>query len=868
MKKFTKIMSAAVLAAASLSLSGCQEEDFGFDAKEIAYKKNFKSVFGDIVDANQTWSTATRAIVEANVNMPGDENYTLKVYTANPRIKTANAKLLGEWSVGSSSETSHVFNIPASLKNVWVAVVNANGGRYIQEASIDSGKCSANFSLNLMGATRAAAGISSSAVVDGEGNVVLTEFPLGDYFNQEGTGFLQTYRESSSSGGHINYDEGLCTDFEFVATGDDIVMTTFYTCTSATDQIKGFYYYPQNGEKVENFYNNEDRIFTITADQKTNFSWKQFSVQSWYGDNIYGYNNNWVSAVVSGNTVGSYNSISTIYSLWGPNYIWVNDEKTLYETVGYDFPTVRSQSYRVSGVPAGAHVVFFLQNSTNKSYTRSALNTTVTYTDLSRQAPGLYAGLIPSQIENTYIVGFEDALGYTEIPNKDYDINDAVFAFTGGLVPEDHEDEIEQAQSWMIAYEDLGGSFDYDFNDVVLKVTSVAGRSTATISVMAAGGTLPVALTYDEETLCGNIHEAFGVANETIVNAASGQHTAYAPKSFTVTGLDGENPFTLSKVGISVNQGNGSISTIYAPQYYLQGIGDEAIWVGTEDSKKDKTIPYAILIGSGNWDWPDETISITTQTGFIEWVQNASKTNWYDSDSSDPANNNIWGGPHGSPAEPVDPDSEDGVQVKTIANSVLSAYSSTGAVITFTISNYAAAGTIALYSEYTDEENNTPLEDVRPSSTADISAEGTVTLTLSAGCEAFVSGLVYVYDNTKFKVSSYTIEAVVPSKGEEIEINDETSTSYYWSITKDAITSIVGTDAVDVILTCEISGSFNNMIVGNGWTQLEGSSCTINDSEMIFEFNTSKISGTSIAISGGWTANSSKINKAYLKVKE
>lgn len=827
MKHFTKIMSAAVLTAATLSFPGCQDYDAGFSTqaiKEAEYAKNFVKTFGE-ADPNQTWSTATRAIVEAKVNMPGEENYTLKVYTANPRIKSADAKLLGEWSVGSSSETSHVLNIPASLKNVWVAVVNAYGGRYIQEASIDNGKFSANFSLNLMGATRAAAGISSSAVLDGNGDVVLTEFPLGDYFNDQNTGFLQTYRESSSSGGHINYDEGLCTDFEFVATGDDIVMTTFYTCTSATDQIKGFYYYPQNGEKVENFYNNEDRIFTITADQKTNFSWKNFSVSSYYGDEIYGYNNEWESSATSGNTVGSYNSISTIYSLWGPNYIWVNNEKTLHETVGYDFPAVRSQSYKVSGVPAGSHVVFFLQNNTNKSYTRSALNTTVTYTDLSRQAPGLYAGLIPSQIEDTYIVGFEDALGYTEIPNIDYDINDAVFAFTGGLVPEDHEDEIEQAQSWMIAYEDLGGSFDYDFNDVVLKVTSVAGRSTATISVMAAGGTLPVALTYAGNTLCANIHEAFGVDNATIVNAASGKHTEYAAKAFTVTGLTDSNPFVLSKVGISVNQGDGSISTIYAPQYYLQGIGEEAMWIGTDDSKKDTTVPYAILIGSSNWDWPDENVSITTQTGFIDWVKNASKTNWFDSDSSNPANNNIWGGPHGSQAGP---DGEDGVQVKKIDASALANYSSTGAVITFTISNYAAAGTLAFYSAYTDEENNTPLDHVSPASSVSVTADGSVTLTLSADCEAFTNGLYYVYDNTYFKVTSYDIEAV--QRGTSIEISNSGDYSSGIALSKDAFSSYTS----NVTITVSTKNGGSCQLVSNG-TWIGQSMPVAADSPKVFE---------------------------------
>lgn len=843
-------------------LSGCSDFDNGFDAKEVAYKQNFLDMFGN-PDPNQTWSTATRAIVEAKVNMPGEDNYTLKVYTANPRIKAADAKLLGEWSVESASNTSHVFDIPASLKNVWVAVVNKNGGRYLKEVSIKNNACKANFELSVL-STRAAAGITVSETGS-------KEFPLRDYFDKESTGgFLQTYRESKSSGGHINYDEGLCTDFEFVSTGDPIFITAFYGCTSGHDNIKGFYYFPDSGEKIESFYNDANRQFDIMTIKSSSDA---FQYRSWgrsdYEGKATAYNDQWNYADIT----ASYNSIEGIYNYWNNDvqfYKW--EDGSLVEdddhTANGNTIVGKGKTYEITGVPNGAHIVFYMQNGTKCSYTRSALNRTVTFKDAGGNAigtgHGLDAGLIPSQNAGAYVVGFEDALLNDYCPDGDYDINDAVVVFEGGLIPEDHEDEIDQAQSWIIAYEDLGGSFDYDFNDVVLKVTSVAGRSTATISVMAAGGTLPVALTYNGNTLCSNIHEAFGVDSKTIINAASGKHSEYTPKSFTVTGLTDSAPFALSKVGITVNQGDGSISTIYAPQYYLQGKGEEAIWVGTEESKKDKTIPYAILISTGNWDWPDEEVSITTQTGFTDWVQNASKTNWYDSDSSDPSHNNIWNGIN---VTPIQPDSEDGVQVKSIAASALSAYSSTGAVITFTISDYAAAGTLAFYSAYTDESSNTPLENVTPSSSASVSADGTVTLTLSADCEAFSDGLYYVYDNTKFKVSSYDIEPVAPSKGQEIDITDLTATSYYWTITKKDITDIVGEEAVDVIITCEISGPFSSMIVGNEWTKIEDSTCTINGNIMTFEFNTSKISGDKIAISGTWTTNSSTISKAYIKVK-
>ena len=48
------------------------------------------------------------------------------------------------------------------------------------------------------------------------------------------------------------------------------------------------------------------------------------------------------------------------------------------------------------------------------------------------------------------------------------------------------------AQGWIIACEDLGGSLDFDFNDVVFGISHVAGETTARVTALAAGGTLPV----------------------------------------------------------------------------------------------------------------------------------------------------------------------------------------------------------------------------------------------------------------------------------------------------------------------------------------------------------------------------------------
>ena len=93
-------------------------------------------------------------------------------------------------------------------------------------------------------------------------------------------------------------------------------------------------------------------------------------------------------------------------------------------------------------------------------------------------------------------MGVEDYFARTEGAYKggDHDMNDMIFSVNGKfererpkLDPGDPE-----LPSWIVACEDLGGTYDFDFNDVVFGVSHVAGSETATLTALASGGTLPV----------------------------------------------------------------------------------------------------------------------------------------------------------------------------------------------------------------------------------------------------------------------------------------------------------------------------------------------------------------------------------------
>lgn len=752
MNKFYRF---APMLAAMLAVTACQDYDLGLTVDEIKYKQEFEKVFGNKVDANQTWSTASRSTLDVSVDMPSTYNdCTVKVYTANPRGDIKNSYLLGEWKVTNGSSSKLTFDMPMDLKTAWVAIVNGDGGRIVKEAKINKNQCSADFSLG-SAVTR-----GTSTGTFSESNT-WTGFPISSYYNAayeanpetETPGFIQIYPENN-----LDYSRGLCTDFEFVATGGDITFTHFYACTGGNDNIYYFSYDPET-ETLEQAYADHSKHVALCAGAAAH-------TQCYVGpDGLSSYGANAWNSISDGSIDSGIleGKIINAPTSWNDGY---NDHPN--ENVGSAF---RGKTFTISGCTPGEHIVFYLNPGNTLSYaagsdqiaaTRSAINKPFYQSSTGKTLKPQLAGVLT--VGDVTYLGFEDALswgGHSVNPNEYYDINDVVFTVTGGYTIEDHEDKIEQAMSYVIAYEDLGGSFDFDFNDIVLKATHVAGRNTATLTVLAAGGTLPVAISYAGNVVCPDVHAAFGQSTTTVINAMPGQHSQYGTRAFTVTDIDDStNPFDLSKISITVTRGDGEISDIHSPQYYTKSIPDEAHPVN--GATENTSIPYAILIANPNWDWCDENISIATQDGFLAWVADASKCQWYE-------NGNTWGVSNDVPSN------ENTISGTTVYQKIAATQFSActyGATVTFTISNFTEDGDLSFYTAYSGVEgatSTTALES-QASITVTSSSETTVTLELSANCEAFNSGLIVVYDNSNFKVSAISVTpAEAPNYGTKIE---------------------------------------------------------------------------------------------------
>lgn len=162
--------------------------------------------------------------------------------------------------------------------------------------------------------------------------------------------------------------------------------------------------------------------------------------------------------------------------------------------------------------------------------------------------------------------------------------------------------------SWIFACEDLGGSFDYDFNDVVWEVKYAAGATTAKVKLLAAGGTLPFTLSYNGTTITTKGAEYASTAEVYISQEGSlGYHEFTVPSTWSVE--DNKHLFT---VAVDV-EGTGASTIISAYQ---------------KDATKSDKSPQVLLL-PGGWQWPAETQNIGDKyPSFKTWVAGNGDFDW------------------------------------------------------------------------------------------------------------------------------------------------------------------------------------------------------------------------------------------------
>ena len=166
-------------------------------------------------------------------------------------------------------------------------------------------------------------------------------------------------------------------------------------------------------------------------------------------------------------------------------------------------------------------------------------------------------------------------------------------------VPED------PAMWYYYAFEDLGSIGDFDFNDVVLRVSAPSIEGKGEIQLCAAGGTLKTTIYLGNEPLGKDgkyeVHELFGVSTATMVNTYNRTAKPYV----TIGTYSGCNPALLE---LFVQVYDKGWSHTISPTTYNSGETPLSITV----SGSTKT---------GQWIWPYERQRIDrAYPDFSKWV--------------------------------------------------------------------------------------------------------------------------------------------------------------------------------------------------------------------------------------------------------
>lgn len=167
------------------------------------------------------------------------------------------------------------------------------------------------------------------------------------------------------------------------------------------------------------------------------------------------------------------------------------------------------------------------------------------------------------------------------------------------------------------AFEDLGTTDDFDFNDVVIRLSAPVNGS-STVEIVAAGGTRETYVTYGEDLnitrLGAEVHNAMGVSSvKTMVNTDRVSTDNFATLGTIQVAPDAK--IDQLPLGIEVKGNDGE--TVKVTRRINAGIAPLVIVVcGNEE---------------GKWMWPMERVNITTAyRDFGEWGANVSNNkDWF-----------------------------------------------------------------------------------------------------------------------------------------------------------------------------------------------------------------------------------------------
>lgn len=627
MKKFVRSSSMVAMAATAIIMCSCSK-NFGFydPAQNVAdeYAKGWQEAFGDI-DSNQDWNLATQRTVTVTVGETSEVN----IYTKG----LDKSYLLAKSTVSGTTDIS--FDARKDLAEVYVVAI-AGDKRDVRTVNVTGETAAANFTSSATrAAMRAGETLPNRELVYAWGY----NFKRGMFTNHFNEDFANKINVGSydENYNYLNWGSQMYATVHWnrtlQETGTDCNMETLadvqegcrnlYTATD--DDITKLYPFTQNYKMVtakaqeitltgifRNTAGSTALIYYYTAPNATTEQLKAADkyvlipntaniVGKEYKLVYYDPENNYAPSYTFPANVEIHFALAINPSCYSAGVDWT------YETGDIDVNAMLGALISFSDEALNTEM---FQNA-NAAYKYSA------WTSMASSAVYKYNGV--------NIISFEDWGGQFTVNNgvpsapggNSIDWNDIAFAINADFQtpPPPVEEEQEEGESWIIACEDLGDTDDYDFNDVVFKVTHVSGQETATVTPLAAGGVLETWITHSSSNeYIGETHQLLGAqasstGNYPMINTSKITATG-TPKTVNV-GADFSIAENMGGFGIIVKakSGDANATVISAP---TTGAAPQMICV------------------PDSWAWPTERTKVQdAYPDFANWSANSNNIEWY-----------------------------------------------------------------------------------------------------------------------------------------------------------------------------------------------------------------------------------------------
>lgn len=424
------------------------------EKKKEEFDKNFPV---KDIDPEQDWNMAKQVMVNVSVNYGGSGEYTIKMYSDNPRDPEVQAYLLGKYTVKDGSTNALAVDVVSGSESVYVCCVDAADGTVMKSGVIENGK--ANVSFGAMPKNRAVSGRAD----DGWKEFEVT--PIAELV-ASGTGIFQE--------GKTPQGANTLTSYEFTSTGSFTVYPVFGE-TDGHDEIGYYYYDLKAGIRFR-----ENRVLISDLQIGSYLQTETYKHDGW---------NNWIFDP----------------KIYGEGYL--GNALALQDSKGQK---LRSKALVVNA-PQGYKVGFYVKVGGNTYYSNAKLNAN----------GNIHSAVVYDSKGNPQYIGLEDNSNVEGRDCNDiifYIPGTPENETPPEVVDPEKPDKPAPPATWIVACEDLGSTGDYDFNDVVFGVSYVSGTKEATVTPYAAGGTLAATIYCGTQSV-GEIHDLLELSStKTMIN--------------------------------------------------------------------------------------------------------------------------------------------------------------------------------------------------------------------------------------------------------------------------------------------------------------------------------------------------------------